>query len=1051
MTLRKIWTLIVLAISLSIVFAGQTGKISGKIIDAETDEALPGVNIIINELGVGASSSIDGSYFIINIKPGIYTVRFSMIGYAPVTTENVLVAMDQTTQIDLSMTTENLTMDEIRVVATRPAVVKDLSGSQLYVNKATIEAMPVDNISSVVGLQAGVEGVSIRGSGSSQTAFIVDGFQMNDGRSNSPNVTLSLSSVKEIQVQAGGFNAEYGNVRSGVINVVTAEGSPDKYSGTLTYYYQPAAPKNYGISPYDRDSYFLRPYLDDAVAWKGTKGETFVDENGNHEWDSGESFEDFNGDGTWTGWSLSEQDQYTFFEGWNAISLRSLENDDPSDDLTPMEAQREFVWKHRRTGFLTDPDHTLDFGFGGPVPGFKNGSKLRFYLSHRSSNTAFVVPLSRDNYAASTTRLKVNSDINNQMKLTLSLQYSVDESVSPYSWTTTPTGSVLSGVWEVANLVSGGSDVLFMPDYYSPSDLYKTNIGLKFNHMVNQNSFYDVVYQYLHSKYWTFETELRDTSLTEISTGIWRDEAPFGYNAGEWMNLGRDSSIIQTHSLKVDYTNQVNTTNQLKTGVIIKYTDLNIRSFTESDKDTWSRTQVYDRGPFSIAAYVQDKLEYEGFIANVGLRAEYNDPNAPVYAISDYAQQYAAGFGQDIEDDAPTEASKAFWTLSPRLGVSHPITNKSKLYFNYGHFHSTPSSTYRYRLQREFNGQVTSIGNPNLELERTIAYELGYSHSIFEDYLINIATYYKDVSNQSSWVRYTSFYGQTNYLRAENDNYEDIRGIELTLEKIRGDWFSGFINYTYIAQSSGYFGSQVYHEDPGRQFELDKENPQDSRSIPRPYARMNLAFHTPGNFGPKIAGFYPLKNWNMSVLGSYKAGSSTEIEVEGKSERFYLSWVDYYNFNAKLSRVFESEMGDVEFFMDISNLLDTKRLSSTGFSDSRDSRDYYNSLRLPWEEGTNKGNDLRGEYREWDVEYREFVTVEALTDMQGTPASHQIYWESSSDTYFEWDDDTNDWSTMSQSTIDMLVEDKAYIDMPNIRSMTFLTPRQITLGIRIKF
>ncbi|MCF7826190.1 MAG: TonB-dependent receptor [Candidatus Marinimicrobia bacterium] len=1048
---KTIFKAVILLAALSLAFGGQKGKISGTIRDAQNLEPLIGVNIIVDELGVGASTDMDGQYYILNLPPGTYTIRFMMIGYAPIISEEVGVAMDQTTTINHMMTYQVLGGDEIRVTATRPVVVKDLSASQVYIKEEAIDEIPVDNVASLVGLQAGAEGVSIRGGGSTQTAFIVDGFQLNDGRSNMPTLSLSLSSVKEVQIQSGGFNAEYGNIRSGIINVITAEGNQSGMNGTFSYYYSPPAPKNFGISPYDPDSYYLRPYLDDDVAWMGTSGEKYEDLNSNQEWDPNEPFEDFNGDGTWTGWDSYTKAQYTDFEGWNARSLITLLDNDPSNDLTPAAAQREFLWKHRREGFITKPDYTLDFGFGGAVPGMESMGNTRYYLSHRSQQTTFVVPLSRDAYTSNTTRLKLNSDISKNMKLTSTLAYSEDRSASTYAWTTTPTGDMVSSTYSVASLVKGGNDILFMPDYYSPADIYRTNLGLKFNHMLDESSFYEVVYQYMRNKYSTFQTEARSDSLYEIAPGLWRDEAPYGYNGGEWMNLGRDNSLIQNHSIKIDYTQQVNDRNQIKTGFAFNYANLQIRSFTDSDKDTWRREQTYDRPPYSLALYIQDKLEYEGFIANVGLRGELNNPNAPIYELDPYDQTYSQGYGTDLEQTAEKSDAKGIWTLSPRLGVSHPISANSKLYFNYGHFHSEPASSYRFRLQRESNGQVTSIGNPNLELERTIAYELGYSHSLYDKYLLNVATYYKDVSKQPGWITYTNVGGSVNYIIPENNNYEDIRGVEFTLSKLEGKWLTGFVNYTYMVQTSGYFGLSHYYQDPIEQRDYEKINPVESRAVPTPYARMSVVFHTPEKYGPNLAGFRPLEDWNLNFLTSYRSGSTWNWTESNRTR--YRPWVDTYNINSRLSRTFKTGMGDLEFFMDVSNVLNSKWLSYSGFAGTRDWESYRASLHLPWEEGTEQGDDELGVYRSWDTEYRPIFSVDSIGIVQGTPQSHEIYWDKSDGSYRKWDDSTNDWDAtpVSQSDIDKLIEDKAYIDMPNIRSMSFLNPRQITLGVRIKF
>lgn len=1031
-------------------FGGQTGKISGVVTDEATGEGLVGVNIVVDGLGLGASTDLNGRYFILNVPPGRYDVRCMMIGYATIVSEGVTVAMGLTTPLNIAMSSEVMEMAEVRVTSTRPAVVHDLSASQLYVKEETIEALPVDNVTSIIGLQAGVEGSSVRGGSRNETAFIVDGFQLSDRRDNSPGLSIPLSAIKEVQIQSGGFNAEYGNIRSGVINAVTAEGDVDGYSGTVTYYYSPPAPKNFGMSIYDPDSYYLRPYLDEEVAWTGTDGEDYSDLNNNFEYDPGEPFEDYNGDGIWNGWDVYTRNQYPSFEGWNEFSEALLQDSNPQNDLTPAQAQQKFIWEHRRAGFITKPDYTLDFGFGGPMPLLSEYGNTRFHLSHKNSQNMFVFPLSRDSYRSNTTHLHINTDISDQIKLTLTGVYTEESSVSPYAWTTTPTGYVLSSTYSVAVRANDGSNAVFMPGYFSPSDIFRANVGAKWNHMLNERSFYELIYQYSRNKYWTFGLPLRDTTRHELSPGLWVDEEPYGYDPDTWMNLGRDNSLIKTHSLKTDYTNQVNERHLVKAGLLFMLDEINVNSFTESGKDTWRRSQVYDRKPFRFAAYLQDKLEHEGFVANIGLRAEYNNPNAPIYILDPYDLLLAEGLGSNLEENAEEKDAKRIWTLSPRLGISHPITVRSKLYFNYTHNHSEPSSTYRYRLQRENNGQVTSIGNPNLELERTISYELGYEHAIGEIYLLRFATYYKDISKQAGWVRYTSVDQSVNYQKPENNNYEDIRGLELTLSKDSGDWLTGFLNYSYMVSTEGYFGLTEYYQNPVTHRNEAAINPKEERPEPRPYARANIVFHSPKNFGPRMAGFAPLANWRLSFLASYKAGSTFNYNPTG-NHIHRIKWVDFYNINARLAKNFDARMGDLEFFVDINNLLNTKRLSDTGFRNSMDRNAYLASLRMPFETGLEHGNDVVGDYRDWDTPYTPFISIDSLSNFQGSPPSQPIYWEESSDSYHQWNDLTQDWESVSEPRVDDLMEKKAYIDMPNIQSMTFLSPRQITAGIRIKF
>jgi len=83
--------------------------------------------------------------------------------------------------------------------------------------------------------------------------------------------------------------------------------------------------------------------------------------------------------------------------------------------------------------------------------------------------------------------------------------------------------------------------------------------------------------------------------------------------------------------------------------------------------------------------------------------------------------------------------------------------------------------------------------------------------------LIRLAGYYKDISNQSRSVQYISSNGLVDYHVYEPNSYEDIRGFELTLNKNRGDWFRGFINYTYMVSTYGYFGYSEYNQSSAAQ------------------------------------------------------------------------------------------------------------------------------------------------------------------------------------------------------------------------------------------
>ncbi len=999
-----------------IIFAGTTGKITGRVTDIETGQSLPGVNVIIEGTTLGAATNFNGEYVILNVPPGTYSLKFSMMGYADHHVQNVRVVIDLTTAIDAKMKIGVISGEEVVVVAERPVVQRDVSNSQMTIESEKIEQIPVQTVEEVLTLQAGIQwgsqGILVRGGGANQTVFMVDGLSLNDERSNIPYQAVSLSSIQEIQVQTGGFNAEYGNARSGLVNVVTKQGNRDRYSASFSVRYSPAAQKNFGTSIYDPYSYFNRPYMDPAVCWTGT-------DNG--------------------AWDAYTQQQYPYFEGWNTVSHKTLQDEDLTNDLTPAGAKRLYEWQHRRQGDIKKPDYIIDAGFGGPVPVISETlGDLRFFLSYFKEQDMFVFPLSRDNYGENHTQLRLTSDLSPSMKLTFSGLYGEIHSASPYSWKTTPTGRVFRSQSEIADLVnsSSGSSVLFMPGYYSPSSIYRNVFSVKLTHVLSNITFYEVSLKNMINRYNTYKMADRDTVKRYDpipGSGYIVDEAPYGYwgysssgvdgmSMGGWMNLGRDKSVNSTTTFKFDITSQVNFRNQLKAGLEVVYNDFNIKSMTESPSmGTWTRSMIFRIQPFRVGAYVQDKLEFQGFVANLGLRLDYSDPNTTIYDLDEYNKYFSAGYGSLIESEVPKKDSEAEWSLNPRLGVSHPITQKSKLYFNYGHFRSEPDPSYRFRIQRESNGLVTSIGNPNLELEKTVSYELGFAQSLYDLVLLNVAAYYKDVTNQPSWIFYQNVNNSVQYNKATNSNYADIRGFEITLTKTAGRWVTGFINYTYDVRTSGYFGLREYYEDPNKMRAYLRLNPYISRPHPRPYARANIVFRTPEDFGTKQFGIHPLGDWILSILAEWRTGSYYTYnpnQIAGVVDN--TQWRDWYNIDLRLSKTFQFKKYDVQFYLDISNALNTKYMYYAGFADNYDWLDYLESLNFSWEEGVWKGDDKIGDYRPDDVAY---------DPLEANPS--------------------NDPAIKARN--DKRKKDRSYIDMPNIKAFTFLHPRDFTFGIRINF
>ncbi len=213
----------------SLIWGGTTGKLSGKVIDADTKEPMPFVNIILMGTNFGAASDLDGNYVMLNLPPGKYTVRAQSIGYQPMEYENVSISIDLTTNLDFELKATAVELEAIVVESRQDFVKKDVTSSQSLISSDQIEALPVSEFDDVLQFQAGVTrdaggDFHIRGGRTSEIAYWVNGVSITDAYDNSRGIQIDNNSIQEFQVISGTFNAEYGNAMSGIVNTVTKEG-----------------------------------------------------------------------------------------------------------------------------------------------------------------------------------------------------------------------------------------------------------------------------------------------------------------------------------------------------------------------------------------------------------------------------------------------------------------------------------------------------------------------------------------------------------------------------------------------------------------------------------------------------------------------------------------------------------------------------------------------------------------------------------------------------------------------------------------------------------
>lgn len=221
--------LIILLLSITIqtgLIAGTTGKIVGRVTDAETGEPLIGLNVIIENTALGAACDMDGYYYILNVPPGTYSIKFMMIGYRETFVTNVQVRSDRTTTIDGQISQIVLDADAVIVVAQRPMIEMDRTSTVSVVSGEQIAMMPVETVSDILNLQAGVVDGHFRGGRLKEVVYQIDGVPINDSYSGEAAFDIEPAIIKELKVISGTFNAEYGRAQSGIVNIITKERSP---------------------------------------------------------------------------------------------------------------------------------------------------------------------------------------------------------------------------------------------------------------------------------------------------------------------------------------------------------------------------------------------------------------------------------------------------------------------------------------------------------------------------------------------------------------------------------------------------------------------------------------------------------------------------------------------------------------------------------------------------------------------------------------------------------------------------------------------------------
>ncbi len=730
---------IILFFSIVSVYCQNTGKITGKIVDAANNEPLIGVNILLKGTYYGAATDVDGKFTIANIAPGSYNMTVSFIGYKTVEYTGYRVEAGKTRVLNVKMDQTALTLDHaVIVVGSKPLLDVDETQSKTTISSDDIKNAVVENVQDIVAQQAGIvksdNEIHIRGGRAYENAYLLNGVSVQDPLAGTGfGLQLSANAIKEVDVITGGINAEYGQATSGVVNVTTKEGG-DQYSGYLSYKTDdignPSSPHIFNNKIFEFDLGGPEPITTTVLPKIGVNIPGKL-----------------------------------YFFGSFYMGL--------SDGITQ--------------------------GYYKPTAGGLYSST--FY------GTRFAPEANNNWYWLGKLTYKPSA--------TLKISYSFNQSVS-ISQNTGALQTNLEYVEPSPGYQYTFQNILNQANVFTHDNIYHT---INITQTLNSKTYYDLSFNYFYTnlrvdangKNWSQYVQPKDIPNFPIQYyNLGHDTIGVIPGDGFW-DLGNPYTwhdhYLDEYSIKGDITSFFDEKNKFKAGFETQFQEMQVVDIYEPWVGTLGlNNDIYKVYPATGAFYAQDNINFSGMILNFGLRFDYWFPGKYVDdavnnpAVVTVPEQTRI----DYKNDTYGWFGNRRWKgrLSPRLGISHPVSNNQTLFFSYGHFSKWPRPQFVYAKLNPLNAQSTfqTFGNPNLNPETTVAYELGLKTQFTPNDVLTVTAYYKDIfdyiNTKSVQISSARLITQ-HFITYVNSDYARSRGLEMEFKKRIGDWFTGTASAAY--------------------------------------------------------------------------------------------------------------------------------------------------------------------------------------------------------------------------------------------------------------
>jgi outer membrane receptor for ferrienterochelin and colicin len=826
---RKILFLLIATLLISIsLFAGTTGKLAGRVTDSD-NKPVPYANVVLEGKEIGAQTDNKGNYYIINIPPGEYTVVCMHPSFQSVKMTGVVVNLDLTTIQNFQLSKDVIELEDFVVLdAAIEMVQKTKTNSGRTITAEEMEDVAVTELEDMIAQQSGVTllngEIHFRGGRSNEVSYTVDGMSVSDPVDGGAALTVDPDAVAVTDVKTGGFTAEYGNAQSGIVNIVTKTGT-DIYTGKIEGISDHLVPDSYN-SNNDQIKFTLGGPVLGSLAPNLKKKFTFF----------------VNGSGSWSDSRYHKLYKNDPVEELKYLTIQSFEPNDPyagRDDVIGFDlgdrnyndynANAKFKFEINSLANLTiavrgDRSISTPFAYNWKYA-------LEHYQTTESEQRQYA--MTYDHTFNSKTNLKIKASyyekniqrqpigINldeffvlneddfdpfstNDPGSCTGINYLTDEEgligdESLYDWTIMSDGTPKL-ISKYTNFVQPGAIFAFFQDDENSILSFRSDFEYQLNQIHGFKTGIEVIKHYIKKNQvqspWKISDIRYNAYLSDKNPAYWI------YN----LNGLTPDELADTLSV---YTQLIETT----PGSGIYYTEDDPMGLYEYFKrntynldDYYAATLVasgyadgYEANPWQGAYYIQDKMEWEGMIVNAGLRFDF------WYLGDRYRKFLPDGSGSWVNFD---KDERFQMMLSPRLGVSHPISDTSVMHFAYNYQNQLPQMQFVFtsRTSEDANdpeNPVVVVGTPSLEPQVTVTYEVGLQKQLSEYYVMDIQAYFKNIYNYVSTRKvYDPNNDNLSWHEYFTEDYGSARGIDLNISRSLYSNLMGSASYS-LAWANG--------------------------------------------------------------------------------------------------------------------------------------------------------------------------------------------------------------------------------------------------------